>query len=269
MEESVRNSLLDSPLYALVERNWTRWEQGISAVQVQDEDFLLYLVWGLDLIKEQDGDVNRRFRDIVFSAIRGHFIRCGYASNRDDVAYLADLVSAGCMFCYGLVLTESLRYLNVYDELLKGLGEDWKRINEIKRGIEDEGVCQMVKEWMIGYMNSDKYYTEKDEIKWAEGDGSEVLIRRSKSKKVAKVDLYRVIMALYRLGVFESADGSKLGPDKVFETFGNMLGEDFSAYANNLSGGSNNKGDLSIFGRLEEAFEKYEEEKERKKSERR
>ena len=57
----------------LVERNWSRWEQGIGAVQVQEEDFVLYLMWGIDLVKEQDGDVNGRFRDMVFSALRKKF----------------------------------------------------------------------------------------------------------------------------------------------------------------------------------------------------
>ena len=58
----------------LVERNWPRWEQGIGAVQVQEEDFVLYLMWGLDLVREQDEGVNERLRDVVFSALRKKFI---------------------------------------------------------------------------------------------------------------------------------------------------------------------------------------------------
>lgn len=40
-------------LRGFVARNWPRWEQGIGAVQVQEEDFVLYLMWGIDLVKEQ------------------------------------------------------------------------------------------------------------------------------------------------------------------------------------------------------------------------
>lgn len=94
-------------LRGLVERNWPRWEQGIGAVQVQEEDFVLYLMWGIDLVKEQDGDVNERFRDMVFSALRKKFIKSSFTSNGQDLGYLSDLVCAGVMYCYGLVLTET------------------------------------------------------------------------------------------------------------------------------------------------------------------
>ena len=122
---------------------------------------------------------------------------------------------------------------------------------------------------MIEYMKSEKFYTEKDELEWAAGDGSEVLIRRvQKKKSCAKVDLYRVILALYRLGFFESANGEDLDQETVFEAFGRMLGEDFSGYSNNLSRGSDTP-EVDIFRRLEEAFYEYEEGKLEKKKVRR
>ena len=251
----------------LVARNWPRWEQGIGAVQVQEDDFVLYLMWGLDLVKEQGEGVNERFREMVFSALRRKFIKSSFSSNGQDLNYLSDLVCAGVMYCYGLVLTESLGYLHVYDELLKGLGESWRRIQDIKGGIVADG--SLIKNWMIEYMKSEKFYTEKDELEWAAGDGSEVLIRRvQKKKSCAKVDLYRVILALYRLGFFESANGEDLDQETVFEAFGRMLGEDFSGYSNNLSRGSDTP-EVDIFRRLEEAFYEYEEGKLEKKKVRR
>lgn len=254
----------------LVEHNWRKWEQGINTVQVMAEDFQLYLMWGLDLIKEQDEGVNGEFRDRIYSALRQRFVKSGFTWYGPDAAYIADLISATCLYCYGFVLTESLSYLQEYEELLRGLGSERERILGIRDRIEAGGDCNFIKEWMVKYMASEKYYTNKDEIEWAEEGGNEVLIRRTRNKHIcAKVDLYRVIMALYWLGAFESVDGSQLGPEKVFEAFGNMLGEDFSTYANNLSSGSNNKGDANIFVRLEEAFGKYEACKEKKKNDRR
>ena len=248
----------------LVARNWPRWEQGIGAVQVQEEDFVLYLMWGIDLVKEQSEGVNERLREMVFSALRRKFIKSSFSSNGQDLGYLSDLVCAGLMYCYGLVLTESLGYLQVYDELLKGFGGDWKKIQEIKgRIVADDG---LIKEWMIEYMKSERFFTAKDEVEWAAEGGSEVIIRRvQKKKSCAKVDLYRVILALYRLGFFESANGQDLDQETVFEAFGRMLGEDFSGYSNNLSRGSDTP-EVDIFRRLEAAFYEYEDEKlERKK----
>lgn len=247
----------------LVERNWPRWEQGIGAVQVQEEDFVLYLMWGIDLVKEQDGDVNERFRDMVFSALRKKFIKSSFTSNGQDLRYLSDLVCAGVMYCYGLVLTESLRYLQVYDELLKGLGEDWKKIQEIKgRIVADDG---LIKEWMIEYMKSERFYTSKDEIEWAAEGGSEPLIRRN---ILSKIDLFRLAIALHEYGAFKSVDGDDLPQYKVVEAFGRMLGEDFSDYTNNVAGATSTD-NPEIFEKLQKAFKRYEDRKlEGKKSRR-
>ena len=239
----------------LVERNWPRWEQGIGAVQVQEEDFVLYLMWGIDLVKEQDGDVNERFRDMVFSALRKKFIKSSFTSNGQDLGYLSDLVCAGMMYCYGLVLTESLGYLQVYDELLKGFGEDWKKIQEIKgRIVADDG---LIKEWMIEYMKSERFYTSKDEIEWAADGGSEPLMRRN---KLSKIDLFRLAIALHEYGAFKSVGGDDLPQYKVVEAFGRMLGEDFSGYTNNVSGGTATE-NPEIFDKLKKAFVKYEKKK--------
>ena len=40
------NRILESPLYGFVKRGWLKWSQKIVSLQVRDEDFLLYLVWG-------------------------------------------------------------------------------------------------------------------------------------------------------------------------------------------------------------------------------
>lgn len=94
---------------------------------------------------------------------------------------------------------------------------------------------------------------------------NETAIIKRCSKVISKVDLYRVIMAMIKLGCFESADGSKLGPEKVFSAFGRMLGDNFDSYANDLSAGSNIKNEIEIFKRLENAFNKYEADKLEKK----
>lgn len=84
-----------------------------------------------------------------------------------------------------------------------------------------------------------------------------------------KVDLYRVIMALYQEGFFKSASGGKATIKEVFHAFGTMLKENFDGYAKDISAGSLKKTELTIFTRLEQAFMAYEQEKEQKANSRR
>ena len=264
MESELRNKLLESPLYDFVRSNWRRWEKGIGAVDLQEEDLLLYIIWGLDLFKERDEGVCQEFSEIVYSAVRRKFTRCKFLPNPEGVSHITNLVCASVLHCCSLMLSVSLTELAAYEELLRGFNKE--KCRDSIDSLRDEFICDdvLLKEWMVKYMKSEMYYTSKDDIEWAIDDPQ--LIRRSSNKKVAKVDLFRVIMALYKLGAFESVDGKTLGPEKVFEAFGNMLGEDFSKYANNLSQGSENKGDVNIFARLSNAFDEYESEKEKRKA---
>ena len=76
MENEIRDSLIQSPLYDFIKANWRRWEKGIGAVDLQKEDLLLYLMWGLDLLKERDEGICLKFSEEVFSAVRSKFTRC-------------------------------------------------------------------------------------------------------------------------------------------------------------------------------------------------
>lgn len=85
--------------------------------------------------------------------------------------------------------------------------------------------------------------------------------RIRRSNKLSKVDLYRIIIAMKRLGCFVDESGNAPDDKKVFEAFGNMLGEDFSKYSNDLSQSVHKKNEADIFKRLEDAFKDYENEK--------
>jgi hypothetical protein len=66
MDERLRCDLLQSPLYGFVQDKWLVWSQDIYAVQMQEEDFLLCLLWGLDLIKDERDGVAKTFRARVY-----------------------------------------------------------------------------------------------------------------------------------------------------------------------------------------------------------
>ena len=112
------NRILESPLYGFVKRGWLKWSQKIVSLQVRDEDFLLYLVWALDSVKQQDEDVNVQFRDVVFSSLRDKFILSKFTSNGEDLAYLTNLVCAATLACLGLGLKDSSENLRIFTDLV-------------------------------------------------------------------------------------------------------------------------------------------------------
>ena len=81
------------------------------------------------------------------------------------------------------------------------------------------------------------------------------------SKKGMKVNLFRVVIALHKLGFFVDKTGSAPDQEDVFQAFGDMLGKDYSKYYKDLSEASKKKNEITIFQELEQAFAEYEEQK--------
>lgn len=85
-------------------------------------------------------------------------------------------------------------------------------------------------------------------------------------KKGMKVNLFRVVIALHKLGFFVDKAGIAPDQEDVFKAFGDMLGKDYSKYYKDLSEASKKKNEITIFQELEKAFAEYEEEKDLKDS---
>lgn len=253
MAEEARNKILESPLNKFVSRWWRKLSQDVSFVQVRDTDFVLYLIWTLDTIKSQSGD-NGQFRDLVYGSLRDNFIVRNFTSNKEDILYLTNLVCAASMACLGLVLKGNIDMQSIYTEIIRSFGDYRKDIDDLENrmNVRIEGL----QDWLTEYFDDENFYTYDDSIDWDNNIMAERLIKLS--SKFKKIDLYRVIMALYQIGAFESIDGSELLMKDVYSAFGDMLGEDFSKYEKNLSNQSTNKNPPDIFSRLEAGFEKYE-----------
>lgn len=166
------NRILESPLWPFVRTRWIEWEQKILSMQVDDSEFLLYLVWALDTIKEQDKRVLLNFRRCVYGAIRKKSIERNFTAPKEDIDYVSNLVCACSLFCYGLTLTESDDNRRVYSELVGGMGDGWPSIRKIKNSIEIDGNTQVLKDWMVAYLKDDVYFTLSDVIEWDDGHTS-------------------------------------------------------------------------------------------------
>lgn len=101
----------------------------------------------------------------------------------------------------------------------------------------------------------------QDGIDETEPFNEEDVVLINRSNNLTKIDLYRVITALYQYGAFKASDGKKLTKKRVFKAFEKMLGDDFGNYENDLSAGSNKKGEVTIFKELEAAFVRSEDDK--------
>lgn len=262
MAEEGKNKLLDSPLYAFVEKGWVNWSQEIVSVQAGAEDFMLYLVWALDSIKEQPDGINSGLWGQVYNGLRNRFIESQFRSEKADIDYLTNLVCAAAMACFGLALTGSPDNQEIYSELVNGFEDHWKDVNKLKHSLEIDSCGQDLKAWVTDYLAGDFFYTYNDVIDWNNDYMAARVIRMSKD--IEKVDMLRVIMALYELGAFEAVSG-KLTKAKVFKAFGDMLGENFDNFNNNLAAGSVTRPEsIDIFERLQTSFEKYESSKDNK-----
>lgn len=262
MAEEGKNKLLDSPLYAFVEKGWVNWSQEIVSVQADAEDFMLYLVWALDSIKEQSDGINSGLWGQVYNGLRNRFIESQFRSEKADIDYLTNLVCAAAMACIGLALTGSPDNQEIYSELVNGFEDHWKDVNKLKHSLEIDSCGQDLKAWLTDYMAGDFFYTYNDVIDWNNDYMAARVIRMSKD--IEMVDILRVIMALYELGAFEAVNG-KLTKAKVFKAFGDMLGENFDNFNNNLAAGSVTRPEsIDIFERLQTSFEKYESSKDNK-----
>ena len=82
------------------------------------------------------------------------------------------------------------------------------------------------------------------------------------NRSATKVDLYRVILALQKLGFFTDGTGCAATQKAVFHAFGTMLGENFDGYQKNLSEAAKHNNDsnasTAIFDELSAVFAEYE-----------
>ena len=176
MEERLRSDLAASPLYSFVREGWLEWGQEIVSVQVREDDFLLYVLWGLDLIKQEGMDVCKNFRSRLYIGLRNHFLDCGYTPHQNDLDYISNLTSACCLYCYGLVLTDVYDASDVYSGLVSGFGKHWSNVKAQWDTIRPDMNSQELKKWIIEYVKSDEYYTSGERIAWLNEDGSAALV---------------------------------------------------------------------------------------------
>ena len=163
MEDARNNNILKSPLYDFIQDGWLDWVPDIKVTKVDEKHLLLFVMWGLDSIKEQGRRTNDKFWHLLYNGIRNRLRSEGVQSDI-GIDHLADLVCACALHCFGLVLVGNSENQKIFGELIDGLREHYGPVFQLKSEIKAE--VPSLKEWLTEYMNNDSYYTLSSEVKW-------------------------------------------------------------------------------------------------------
>lgn len=156
----------ETPLFRFIQEEWPEIEQEIKAVQVLEEDFLLYVLWALDSVKEGEKDFASKMWAKIYSSLRKHFITRNFTSPENDLEYLTAQVCAFTLYCTGLLIAGDTGNMAVYEEMVNSLEKHWPEVRAIKHKLSIHPAIPGLKEWLYTYMNNDVFYTVSDKMDW-------------------------------------------------------------------------------------------------------
>lgn len=162
--EDVRNNILESPVFEFIEEGWIEWVTGVKTSSVDENDLLLYLIWGLDTLKENDKNAREKYWNLVYSAIYRHLKERKVED--DDIKYLTNLVCACTLHCLGLNLTGNYDMQDLYCEVVSGIGEKLAKVNWLKNKMAVDAGSMPLKKWVREYMESETFLTISKATAW-------------------------------------------------------------------------------------------------------
>ena len=162
--EDVRNNILESPLFEFIEEGWIEWVTALKTSCVDENDILLYVVWGLDTLKENDKSAKEKFWNFVYTSIHRHLKDKNVKD--DDYRYLTNLVCACTLHCIGIVLTGDYDMQDLYCEVNRGLGENISNVNWLRNRMAVDLESTALKDWVREYMQSDVFLTTSKNMAW-------------------------------------------------------------------------------------------------------
>ena len=162
--EDVKNNILESPVFEFIEEGWIEWVTGVKTSSVDENDLLLYLIWGLDTLKENEKNVREKYWNLVYSAIYKHLKDRKVEDG--DINYLTNLICACTMHCIGLNLAGNYDMQDLFCELNHGFGDKLAGVKWLKDKMTVDSSSTPLKEWVRDYMASDIFLTTSKNIAW-------------------------------------------------------------------------------------------------------
>ena len=162
--EDVRNNILESPVFEFIEDGWIEWVTGLKTSSVDENDILLYVVWGLDTLKENDKNAREKFWNLVYTSIHRHLKDKNVGD--EDYRYLTNLVCACALHCVGLVLAGDYDMQDLYCEVNRGLSENISKVDLLRNRMVVDSESTALKDWVRDYMQSDVFLTTSKNMTW-------------------------------------------------------------------------------------------------------
>lgn len=166
MADGKADNPTETPLFLFIQQEWPEIEQEIKTVQVQEEDFLLYVLWALDSVKEGETNFVSQMWTKTYSALRKHLIARSFTSPENDLEYLTNSICAFTLYCIGILIAGDSENIALYGEIIHNLEKHWPAVRNIKHKISAHPATSGIKEWLCAYMNNDVFYTVSDKIDW-------------------------------------------------------------------------------------------------------
>ncbi len=167
MEGDQGNHIKGTPIWEFVQDKWIDWVPSFTNSKIEEDEFLLLLMWGIDSLKMYDENIYSQYRQKVFRHLRARLIKVN--DSLDDIEFTTNLICACSLYCFGLTLIDYRENQEIFCKVISGLDKtDWQNIKEIKDKINSDSGTQHLKEWMLEYITSEEYYTYSDEIEWSD-----------------------------------------------------------------------------------------------------
>lgn len=166
MADEKADNPTETPLFRLIQEEWPEIEQEIKTVQVLEGDFLLYVLWALDSVKEGEKDFASKMWAKTYSSLRKHFITRNFTSPENDLEYLTAQVCAFTLYCTGLLIAGDTGNMAVYGDMVNGLEKHWPEVKTFKHKLSTHPAIPGLKEWLYAYMNNEVFYTVSDKMDW-------------------------------------------------------------------------------------------------------
>lgn len=270
----LRNSLRDKRLYNLLQAVCPTYERNLDSVRPCTEEVLQNAVEIFDaLLGMSDEEASTYCRNIFNSTYCGWRDSSEVAGKSPKEEEL-NTTSALVLYTVTTLLALSndpslLNFANIIGyEADKVCHDAFDKIEKSFKPQLARALQAGLADWVKEYFDSEESVIPSAPVE-NQPCTSKIALRNGKTKDTGrgnKVKFMRVIMALYKANYFELPGGGDVGVETVFKAFGDMVGEDYSDYAEHLySAGNHNINNpdkaLQVFEELKRGFKKYLDEK--------
>lgn len=271
--DAIVSRLTDKRLYNLLNAICPSYEYKLKTVRPSTVEVMMDAVEIFDTLIKMESDEALMYCEGLWDQVTCDWRRAsedrGFTPEDKDIYTAASLIlfTVQTMITLGGVanlLDRSVAIVRIADRKCRN---EWEEVEAAFQVQLPRALKAGLKDWIVAYsiFPDESLLLPEPEQKPQLSFSSSITLKTGRNKEEGrgnKVNLYRVIMALHRKGFFKKNDGTDLDDKDVFNSFGAMLGKDFSKYLDDLgTDNDHNLDGVKIFQEMEEAYAEYVNEK--------